>query len=255
MSFDRFKRRYVLIPNIFSTQGPKGDKGDPGAPGTSALPISTDNVDYKGNPLTPIIDQLLYVPLVINYFNAPTNIFEKGVTLTTIQLSWGYNKSIQSQSITGTGIITPTLSPTDRVKVVSLSGITSDTIITLTADDNTGDSNPAKSSNYTLSFQNKVYWGKRVIGTIDSSFILSLTGQQLQPNRIKSFTVSTAVNEFIWFASPVAYGVAAFKANGFSGGFDLAATISFTNASGHTENYYVYKSTNDNLGSTIVDVN
>lgn len=251
---DRFKRRYVLVPNVFSTQGPKGDKGDPGISGESALPISTDDVDYRGNPLTPIIDELLYVFLNILFFSVPTRIFELGQVLTSIQFSWNYNKSIQTQTITGTNVVSPTLNIGDRTKVVTLSSISSNTDITLTADDDTGDVHPAKQAIVSIVFYNKIYYGKHVVGTINNAFVLALPTKTLQGNKKIVFNTDPGINEYIWFASPISYGVPAFKANGFDGGFDLVSTFSFTNASGHTESYYVYRSTNSNLGLTNIEV-
>jgi hypothetical protein len=134
-----------------------------------------------------------------------------------------------------------------------LSNITINTAITLTADDILADANVAKTSILNLSFLNKIYYGKAVVGTVNSAFVLALTGE-LKSNRTKSFSLTTGASEYIWFASPVAYGLPSFKTNGFNGGFDLNTTFSFTNASGHAESYYVFRSTNENLGLTAVDV-
>jgi hypothetical protein len=49
-------------------------------------------------------------------------------------------------------------------------------------------------------------------------------------------------------------GTRSFKVGGFDGGFTLYDTISFTNASGYTEEYYVYRSDNAGLGQTSVTV-
>lgn len=252
---EEWKRRYIIKEDFNLTKGEKGDTGAPGVSGGGggSLPISTDDVDYRGDVLTDIIDSLLYLALTIDSFGAATLTYEKGQTLTSIQLIWSYNKAVESQSITGTNVITPTLLPADRTKLVSLSSITSNTIITLTADDSVSDGNAAKTRTATITFLNKIYYGKSVIGTVNSAFILALTGE-LKSSRTKSFSVSTAATEYIWFASPVAYGLPSFKTNGFNGGFDLNATINLTNASGHTESYYVFRSTNENLGVTAVDV-
>ena len=45
-----------------------------------------------------------------------------------------------------------------------------------------------------------------------------------------------------------------FFVGGFEGGFALEKTFDYTNPSGYTEAYDVYKSTNAGLGSTKVDV-
>lgn len=248
------KRRYVIKVDPSIKQGPPGKDGKDGKDSDLLLPVSTDDVDYRGTDLTTIIDNILYVPLAITSFTANQTIYEKGQVLTSIILSWNYNKAVQLQSIVGTNVVTPTLLLTDRSKTVTLNNINVDTVITLTGDDNTGDTNGVKTSQLTLQFLNKIYWGKAAIGTLNSAFILALSNNELKASRQKSFNITTGSNEYIWFASPVAYGGPNFKANGFDGGFTLAGTISFTNASGYTESYYVYRSVNENLGVTSVDV-
>lgn len=246
-------KQYVIVPDSGVSRGPAGPtgpQGPPGAAGSVTLPLSSDNVVYNALTLTQALDQLFYVPLVISSFTASPSTYEKGIVLTSIQLSWSYNKTVQAQAITGTGVVPPTLLLTDRSKVCTLSSLSSNFTIILTTDDVTGDSNPPKVSNINVQFLNKIYYGKAAIpGTIDSSFILSLQSN-LQATRNISFNLSTIATEYIWFASPVAYGTPNFSANGFSGGFSLITTLSFTNASGWVESYYVYRSVNDNLGST-----
>jgi len=251
---EEWKRRYIIKEDFNLSKGEKGDQGDPGVSGGGAdLPISTDDVDYRGDVLTDIIDALLYLALTIDSFTAATLNYEKGQTLTSIQLTWSYNKAVEVQTITGTNVVSPSLTIGERTKLVTLSNITVDTVITLTADDDVADDNNAKTRTATITFLNKIYYGKSVIGTVNSAFILALTGE-LKSSRTKSFSVSTAATEYIWFASPVAYGLPSFKTNGFNGGFDLNTTISLTNASGHTESDYVFRSTNEHLGVTAVDV-
>lgn len=250
---DSCKKRYVIIPDISLSKGEKGEKGDPGTDAVLVLPLSSDNVDYNGAVLTTVLDQLLYTILQITSFIANTSIYEKGQVLTSIQLSWVYNKAIQAQTITGLNVTPPTLLIADRTKLITLVNVSIDTIITLTADDVVADANPAKTKILTISFFNKLYYGKSVIGTINSAFVLALSNE-LKATRTKEFTSATGPAEYIWFASPVAYGLPDFKTNGFDGGFLLAATISFTNASGYTENYYVFRSVNENLGVTNIEV-
>jgi len=255
---EEWKRRYIIKEDFNLTQGPAGPQGPPGADGgAGTLPLSTDDVDYRGDVLTDVLDALLYLPLSISSFSAPQTTFEKGQTLTSIQLSWTFNKAVESQTITGTDVVTPTLTLAERTKLVTLSNITSNRTITLTADDVLADANAAKTSNLNLTFLNKIYYGKSVVGTVNSAFVLALTGE-LKSNRTKSFSLTTGASEYIWFASPVAYGLPSFKTNGFNGGFDLNTTLTggtiFVNASGHAESYYVFRSTNENLGLTAVDV-
>jgi hypothetical protein len=49
-------------------------------------------------------------------------------------------------------------------------------------------------------------------------------------------------------------GACSFKVGGFDGGFDLVATLAYTNEYGHIEQYYIYRSANAGLGETSVEV-
>jgi len=247
------KRRYVLIYDPNLSRGPAGPAG-PAGPGTPVnLPIDTNDVLYRGDVLTGVIDNILYLPLTIASFTASPAVYELGVILSSIQLSWSFNKAVVSQSITGVNVVPPTLVTSDRASLVTLSSISANTTIFLTADDVTGDPNAAKVTSLSIAFVNRIYYGKRTDAAINNAFLLSLSSD-LVGVRNKSFTVSTGVSEFIYYACPVSYGVPTIKTNGFSGGLDLVSTFAFTNASGFTENYSVFKSPNDNVGSTLIDI-
>lgn len=248
------KKKYIIKVDPFLSKGPKGDKGDPGEGVELLLPLSTDDVDYRGQVLTDVIDDLLYLDLVINSFAASPSIFEKGQVLTALAVNWSYNKPIESQSISGIGVTPPTLAVGDRNVNLVLDNVAINTTITLTADDDTGDSIPAKTRQLTINFYNKIHYGKAVIpGAFNNTFILSLEGF-LQSNRNRTFNLTTGLNEYIWFILPVSYGTPSFTTNGFNGGFQLETVISHTNASGHTEDYAIYRSVNHNLGLTYVGV-
>ena len=60
--------------------------------------------------------------------------------------------------------------------------------------------------------------------------------------------------QYIFYCVPASFGSCSFKVGGFEGGFNKVDTIQFTNASGYTESYDIYKSTNSNLGNTTVVV-
>jgi len=251
---DDCKKRFVIKVDPFLSKGEKGDKGDPGAGVELSLPLSSDDVEYNGETLTDVLDGLLYEDLTINSFVGSPSTYEKGQVLTSVACTWTYNKAIETQTITGVDVTPPTLIAADRNKTVVLVNISVTTILTLTADDDTSDAIAAKTRTVTLNFYNKIHFGKAVIpGAVNDAFVLSLQGE-LKANRLKEFNVTTGANEYIWFACPSAYGAASFKTNGFNGGLDLLSTFNHTNASGHTEEYSVYRSTNHNLGLTFVEV-
>ena len=106
------------------------------------------------------------------------------------------------------------------------------------------------SAEKSVAFQNGVYTGAGGASTAISSL-----NKTLQASRAKTFTVTAGAGEYVWYACPVRYGSPVFKVGGFEGGFDLVnASASYTNPSGYTENYQVWRSTNANLGTMTVTV-
>ena len=65
-------------------------------------------------------------------------------------------------------------------------------------------------------------------------------------------SVTTGAGEYMLFAFPKRLGTVTFWVGGFEGGFQAPETISVTNSNGWTEDYYAWRSTNLNLGATIV---
>jgi hypothetical protein len=66
------------------------------------------------------------------------------------------------------------------------------------------------------------------------------------------FTVTAGAGQYIWFCYPKRLGTVTFWVGGFEGGFEAVQTVSLTNINGWSEDYYCYRSTNANLGSTAV---
>ena len=66
-------------------------------------------------------------------------------------------------------------------------------------------------------------------------------------------SVTTGVGEYMLFAFPKRLGIPTFWVGGFEGGFEAPETVSVTNANGWTEDYYAWRSTNSNLGATVVE--
>lgn len=101
-----------------------------------------------------------------------------------------------------------------------------------------------------LYFYNGVYTG---VGA-ENIEISSLT-KTLQSNKNKTFTVTAGKGEYIYYACPTRYGTPIFKVGGFEGGFELIYSGDFTNSSGYTESYQLWRSVNVNLGTITVAVN
>ena len=88
----------------------------------------------------------------------------------------------------------------------------------------------------------------------DNDFILNLSGYKLASSRNGTFNVNAGINEYIYFCIPIKWGTPTFNVGGFDGGFFKVAEINFTNNSGHTEPYSIWRSDNLSLGSQSVTV-
>lgn len=102
---------------------------------------------------------------------------------------------------------------------------------------------------------NPLYYGKTTkTATFLESDVKGLAANSITNDNTQVWAaVVTTVAEYMLFAFPKRLGVVAFWVGGFEGGFETAETVSITNANGWTEDYYAWRSTNSNLGSTIVE--
>jgi hypothetical protein len=252
------KKKWMIKTPATLTKGEKGDTGPVGPQGPAGevnLPLSSDEIEYGEQTLTEILDQLLYTPLEITTFSGAPLTYERGQVITSLPVSWAYNKAVESQSITGTGVTSPSLAVEERSKTLVLASISTNTTITLEADDETEDTNNAQTATLNLRWYDGVYWGVGAIApTLNSAFILGLSGKNLRSSRQGSFSLSVGVNQRAYIAIPVSMGAATFKTNGFNGGLSLEATIAFTNSFGATVNYNIYATENHSLGLTAFEI-
>lgn len=225
--------------------------GNPIDSGISYTAIGASNhythPDYPSVSTTQeALDVVLYTAPDITSFTNNAGTVELGTIVTTVTLNWAINKDITSQSLNqGIGALNISL----REYIHGGQTITSDRMYTLQV----GDGIESDSRNTNVYFRNKRYWDAAPIpGSINSAFILSLSHNELNESKSKTFTVDAGTDEYIWFIYPKRSGIATFWVGGFEGGFEAPITVSFTNSSTYTEDYYVYRSTNPNLGSTTV---
>lgn len=106
----------------------------------------------------------------------------------------------------------------------------------------------------THTFVNRRFWGVTTVTSGFSESDVEALTSELSNSVSKTFSVTAGSSEYILWASPTRLGTVNFTVGGFSGGFMPPETVSVTNASGYTENYYVYRSVNSNLGATTVVV-
>lgn len=191
---------------------------------------------------------------------------EIGTSVTGFDAAWTLNKTPTEQTIIVTGAGDATI--TADVNVRSTTALTGDAAdawaaikgqtkssgtfsVSIHVKD-TRDAEETKTAS--IQWLNGVYTGAAAIpATINSAFIRTLT-KSLQSGKSKTFTVTATTGAYIWYACPVRYGTPAFNVGGFDGGFSKVATLDYTNPSGYTESYQVWRSDNAGLGSTTVVV-
>lgn len=238
-----------IIGNTTATSNPQSDWAQTDS--TKANYIK-NKPDYDGSiaEILSRLDALEYVPIAINVFNNSAVAAEIGSTVNAITFTWSLNKTPTSLTFNGKSI--DVASTSYSLSSANIAATKPDEVVTagtLVA----ADEKKSVSKSTTITFMNRVYYGAAANGTVDSSFILSLT-RSLQSSKAQTFSVTAGSSQYIWYAVPTRYGACTFNVGGFDGGFTLVNTISFTNASGYTENYYVYRSDNANLGTQTVKV-
>ena len=181
------------------------------------------------------LDALEYKDIKINSFTASPSLCEKG-SHNTIDLAWSLNKEATAININGTPVTGSSTQFTD---------IITDTVFTLNVSD--GQTNASRS--VAVTFANEVYFG---VAT-DLTNVTSLT-KVLSNNPARTFTVNAGEGQYIVYAIPVRLGDVAFFVGGFEGGFEEPVQQALDNTVGYREPYYVYRSTNANLGTTTVEV-
>ena len=134
----------------------------------------------------------------------------------------------------------------DTTTTITANGVTATTVFTAKLTDDLGHE---ISSSKSINFYNGVYYG---VGP--QTISLNNLTKSLQATRSKTFTVTAGEDQYIYFACPSLYGTPTFKVAGFEGGFSLLASQSFTNSSGYTEGYQIWRSTNTNLGKQTIVV-
>ena len=186
----------------------------------------------------------LYKAMTLIANVVPTTV-EKGATQTTATVKWGTNKTPVSVTVEGESV-----SPDTTSKELTGLSITAEKEFTVVAADSRG----SQTATAVMRFCNGVYTGAAAApAAVDGTFIRTLT-KKLQSYKTRTFTVNAAAGQYIWYACPADYGTPVFNVGGFDGGFSKVDTLDYTNPSGHTESYQVWRSDNAGLGQTTVEV-
>lgn len=204
-------------------------------------------LDSRITALEKSIEDIKYEPIEIKSFENNQSVVEIGSTVSSVTLSWNLSRNPKSQNIDGT-----TIGNTIRSKTYTNLTITSTTQFVLTVID---ERDTVTTSTTKVSCMNGVYYGTGTYRTsYNSSFIIGLGEKSLQESLKKTFTVDAGADEYIYYCIPTRYGTPTYKVGGFSGGFTKQSTIQFTNPSGYTESYDIWRTDNSGLGLTEIIV-
>lgn len=229
------------LPNVSTEDNGKVLQVVEGRWAASELEITSGDVVDRVEALEEGLANVLYKEISITSFTNNVNPAEIGSTVTAVTLSWSFNKTPTSLMLDGESV-SPTL------MITSLSGvsISDKKTFTLKATDERGATTTKTTS---INFYNRIRYGASTSYTD-----LDLSNGVLSNTKGRTFTVTAGEGQYIWYILPKRLGTCTFNAGGFDGGFTLFATETLTNASGYSEEYYIYKSDNAALGNTEVIV-
>lgn len=196
------------------------------------------------------IDDLSYVKIAFSSASIDKASNEIGSTVTAVNANWKLNKTPKTLKIQFGSESQETLGNTVTTKAYTGKSVKTNTNIVITATD---ERNSTVTKQLTIAFQPKAYWG---IADNKSSYtsedILALSNSALTTSRQRTLSLNATAGKHIVYAIPSSFGTPVFNVGGFDGGFIKVGTVSHTNASGHTQNYDVWKSVNAGLGNVNV---
>ena len=222
--------------------------------GDLADDISYQNSNYPSwtnvkEALDGIMAKVDYIkPEITSFTSTAQEVYEVGQNVSNIVFNWTINKNITTQTLTGC----PLADATVRTATYT-NNITSNKTFTLTI----GDGQNTASKTVYIEFRNKIYYGSSAIpSNFDSAFILGLSNNQFATGKSVSFNITVGSNEYGFIAFPSSFGtLSSVKIGGFDTDVISCGTISFTNASGGTTNYNIYRTGRHSLGAITMVIN
>ena len=193
-----------------------------------------------------------YVNISVSASHNRTGAVEKGTVFNDVTVSWSVTRAPTALTISGNGITgteSLTLAKSGSKKITGLN-INADNASSFSwtvkaTGEKATDIATAKASGF--NFRTRVYYGAADLpATINSDFVKSLIASGLVSSKVKSIEVNGG-GKYIWYCLPVGgtgMGKCSFMSNNFPFDMQEPQTVSVTNDKGYTENYYVYRSTN-----------
>ena len=237
-----------------------GEDGNMTFSESTALGSTAEKVSYENDVyftdvtnLKQAVDKILAKiyyeePKITSFTMIPsTDVYEIGTVIpaNTIEFSWAVNKEIKSQALTDC-----TVAADDRSATYSAE-LTNTKTFVLTV----SDGEKAATASKKISFLNKGYWGSAVIpDEYNSEFILGLTNNKFISSNKGDYNFNVGAGEYGYFAVPSTMKFTTIWVNGFQADVEEVATVSFTNASGHTSTYTILKTSQSSLGTFVATV-
>lgn len=199
---------------------------------TESLQDVLDDINNTINYVEPNITSFSVSPSTI--------IYEIGTTIeaNSLTFSWTLNKDVTSITFNGSSLATSARS----AKYASTLSATK--TFTLSVSD--GKKNATSSK--TISFYPKVYYGASSKTTLTNTEIKALSGT-LKNSRTGNYTITAGAGQYGYLCVPSNFGVPTVKIGGFDTELVSVGTVSHTNASGYTQNYNVYRTSQTGLGT------
>lgn len=233
-----------------------------GGGGGDATSVTYSNPTYT--TVAAALDSLLYVaPSILTHTNrvtyGPTSPFNQYVSTTTsttsieigntvskTELFWTLNKTVTSQSYNNS---IGTLDPALRAYTYNTSYSTYRGFTLTVGDGTSTDATPATS----VYFYPKRYWGTSSANTLTSAQVLTLAGSEFGSAHSKTAVVYDCTGgAYPYYVYPASWGLlTAVKVGGLAYTDYYVYTLSHTNSSGYTQNYYVYRLSSLQTGAAI----
>ena len=238
-----------------------GEDGNMTFSESTALGSTAEKVSYENNVyftdvtnLKQAVDKILAKiyyeePKITSFTMTPsTDVYEIGTVIpaNTIEFSWAVNKEIKSQALTDCTVAADDRSATYGAELTN----TKTFVLTVS------DGEKAATASKKISFLNKGYWGSAAIpDEYNSEFVLGLSGSKFVTGKAGTYSMSVVAGEYGFIALPTSFGtVSSVWIGGFEVTVETAATISFTNESGKTSSYNIYKTGRSGLGSITMEI-
>ena len=232
---------------------------DSGKKFISSLPvhaqISENDIPSAAAIEAYIVSWFEYQKIGVSSLSVSPALAEKGSTVTSATLTYSLNKAATAMKLDNTATTNDAGTMTASGTITKTVSITSDKTWTLWVEDTRPDGNHNNASKTcTTKFVNRVFYGAAAIpGTINSAFVRGLANSPLDEDGVVTgISITTGSGQYMWYASTV--NNLKFNVGGFDGGFESPSTVQIKNAGNVDTTYYVYRSTNANLGAQTITV-